>query len=51
MIGQLEIEKKNGTIVTVGTDTNFAWSNDGPVRFNDMKDGETVSGRSVPSYL
>ena len=29
VIGQLEIEKKNGTIVTVGTDTNFAWSNDG----------------------
>ena len=51
VIGQSEIEKKNGTIVTVGTDTNFAWSNDGPVRFNDMKDGETVSGRSVPSYL
>ena len=50
VIGQLEITKKDGSIKTISTDADFSWSNDGPVRFNDMKDGETVEGGKVPSY-
>lgn len=50
VIGQLEITKKDGSIRVIGTDESFEWSNDGPVRFNDMKDGETVDQRLEPSY-
>ncbi len=50
VIGQMEITKKDGTIKTIVTDADFAWSNDGPVRFNDMKDGETVESGKLPSY-
>ena len=51
VIGQMEITKKDGTVKTIMTDADFVWSNDGPVRFNDMKDGETVEGGKRPSYF
>lgn len=50
VLGQLEITRKDGTIKTIVTDEKFTWSNDGPIRFNDMKDGETILGGKVPSY-
>lgn len=42
LLAQLEITKKNGTIEIIGTDDSFSWSNDGPLRFADHKDGEIV---------
>ncbi|MBQ5341017.1 MAG: family 78 glycoside hydrolase catalytic domain [Oscillospiraceae bacterium] len=45
-IAQLEID---GRAVII-TDKTFLWSNDGPVRFADLKDGETVDSRLSPSY-
>lgn len=50
VLAQLEITYVDGTVQTVGTDSSFSWSNDGPVRFADMKDGEIVDFRCVPAY-
>lgn len=50
VLGQLEIVLKDGITKTIITDENFTWSNDGPVQFNDMKDGESIIGERIPSY-
>jgi alpha-L-rhamnosidase len=50
LMAQLEVYSETGTINEIVTDETFLWSNDGPVRFNDMKDGETVLGNCIPSY-
>ena len=34
----------------VGSDGAWQWSNDGPLRFADNKDGEVVEAWRVPSY-
>ena len=47
---QLEIEDVSGNIITVCTDESWDWSNDGPIRFADNKDGEIYDARMVPSY-
>ena len=47
---QLEIVYADGSTETVGTDASWDWSNDGPIRFADNKDGEIVEARRVPSY-
>lgn len=50
VLAQLEIAYSDGSMQTVGTDSTFSWSNDGPVRFADMKDGEIMDCRCVPTY-
>ena len=50
VLGQLEIHFEDSTSMVVVTDQDFSWSNDGPVRFNDMKDGEDVDMNCYPSY-
>ncbi len=50
LIAQLEIKYKNGGSDTVITDGSWLWSNDGPVRFADNKDGEIYDARMSPSY-
>lgn len=50
VIGQIEITGTDGTVTVFSTDDSFSWSNDGPVRFNDMKDGETYDASMTPSY-
>ncbi len=50
VLAQLEITYKDGTCETIITDDNFAWSNDGAIRFNDFKDGEIVNANMKPSY-
>ena len=40
VFGQLELTYKGGKMVTIATDETFLWSNDGPIRFTDLKDGE-----------
>lgn len=47
---QLEITHENGTREIICSDSSFAWSNDGPTRFADLKDGEIVNATMVPSY-
>ncbi len=47
---QLEIEKQDGTREIIGTDQSWSWSNDGPIRFADNKDGELVEAYREPSY-
>ncbi len=51
LLAQLEIEYENGRKQTVGTDENWDWSNDGPIRFADNKDGEVVEAFRTPLYL
>lgn len=50
LIAQLEIKGRDGKITTIVTDGSWKWSDDGPVRFADLKDGEVVDARMVPSY-
>ncbi|MBR4394166.1 MAG: family 78 glycoside hydrolase catalytic domain [Oscillospiraceae bacterium] len=50
LFAQLEIEYTDGRSERIVSDETWAWSNDGPVRFADNKDGETVDVRLVPTY-
>lgn len=50
LLCQLELEYEDGFLETVNSDDSFAWSNDGPVRFADLKDGEVYDASKVPSY-
>ncbi len=50
LLAQLEIIYANGSRETIGTDGNWQWSSDGPIRFADNKDGEIVEAFRVPSY-
>lgn len=50
VIAQLEITYADGSSVTVCTDDSWAWCNDGPIRFADLKDGEVYNALMVPSY-
>ena len=50
LLAQLEIVDKNGNRTTLITDENWDWSNDGPIRFADLKDGEIVQAGMQPSY-
>ncbi len=47
---QLELTLADGTVQTIGTDESWAWSNDGPIRFADLKDGEVYNATMRPSY-
>ena len=50
VIAQLEITYEDGTADRICTDDTWAWSNDGPIRFADLKDGEVYDARILPSY-
>ena len=50
LLAQLEITSEDGSVQTVVTDESWQWSNDGPIRFADNKDGETVEAFRVPTY-
>lgn len=49
-IAQLEYTLEDGSICRENTNGKWRWSNDGPVRFTDNKDGEIVDARLTPSY-
>ena len=51
LLAQLEYEYESGLRETVVTDESWAWSNDGPIRFADNKDGEIVEAFRTPLYL
>lgn len=50
VMAQLELVFEDGTTEWIGTDKSFAWSNDGPIRFADLKDGEIYDAAKTPSY-
>ncbi|MBO5078383.1 MAG: family 78 glycoside hydrolase catalytic domain [Oscillospiraceae bacterium] len=50
LLAQMEITYADGSCDTVVTDESWDWSNDGPIRFADNKDGEVVNANRVPSY-
>ena len=47
---QLEITFTDGSRQVIGTDSSWAWSNDGPIRLADNKDGEIVEAFRTPLY-
>ncbi|MBQ4424812.1 MAG: family 78 glycoside hydrolase catalytic domain [Lachnospiraceae bacterium] len=50
LLAQLEIVYEDGSQETVSTDATWQWSNDGPIRFADNKDGEIVEAFRTPLY-
>lgn len=50
VMAQLEVTYKDGSSQIICTDKTWAWSNDGPIRFNDLKDGEVYDAFMEPSY-
>ena len=50
LLCQLELEYGDGTRQVIGSDASFKWSNDGPLRFADLKDGEVYDAARRPSY-
>lgn len=49
-IAQLEMTDSDGKTHIVCSDGQWAWSQDGPIRFADLKDGEIVDGNKIPTY-
>lgn len=47
---QLELYGEDGSIERICTDPGWDWSDDGPIRFADNKDGERIESGRVPSY-
>lgn len=50
LLVQLELTDGAGKIFRICTDESWAWSNDGPIRFADNKDGERLDAACTPSY-
>lgn len=47
---QLEVTYEDGATETICTDQSWAWSNDGPIRFADLQDGEVYDANLSPTY-
>ena len=50
LIAEIDIYNNKNELTIIGTDESWAWSNDGPIRFADLKDGEIVDNRLSPSF-
>ena len=50
LLAQLEINYTDGSAETIVTDASWDWSNDGPIRFADNKDGEIVDARMAANF-
>jgi len=50
LLCQLELSYSDGSKQIVTSDEQFRWSNDGPLRFADLKDGEIYDASMQPSY-
>lgn len=48
--GQLELRYEDGRTEMICSDESWQWSDDGPIRFADNKDGETVVAFQSPTY-
>ena len=51
LLVQLELIDKNGDYTVINSDDKWQWSNDGPIRMADNKDGEVVDANLIPSYV
>ena len=50
LLARLEITDSSGNVKTVVTDSSWQWSDDGPVRFADNKDGEVIDAAYEATY-
>ncbi|HEY8588772.1 MAG TPA: family 78 glycoside hydrolase catalytic domain [Naasia sp.] len=50
LLAQLELTHEDGSVTTIGSGDTFRWSNDGPLRFADLQDGEAYDARLAPSF-
>lgn len=50
LLCQLEITYADGGCEVITSDESWAWSNDGPRRFADLKDGEIYDACMAPSF-
>lgn len=50
ILAQIEITYADGSLEIIATDDSWSWSNDGPIRFADLKDGEVYNATMKPSY-
>lgn len=50
LLCQLELIYSDGSRETIFSDDDWSWSNDGPIRFADLKDGENYEAGRRPSY-
>lgn len=50
MLCQLEISYEDGNKDLILSDSSFKWSNDGPLRYADLKNGEIVDFRLSQTY-
>jgi alpha-L-rhamnosidase len=50
LLSQLELHFADGSRETIVSDGSFAWSNDGPIRYADLKSGEIIDASLKPSY-
>ena len=50
LLAQLEVAYSDGSCDTIISDGSWDWSNDGPIRFADNKDGEVYNANREPSY-
>lgn len=50
LLAQLELTLADGSVQIIATDGTWEWSNDGPIRFADNKDGEIIEAWRAPSY-
>lgn len=50
LLAQLEISYADGKRDLIVADESWDWSNDGPIRFADNKDGEVVNANREPRY-
>ena len=50
LLVQLEITRQDGSVQNILSNEMWDWSNDGPIRFADNKDGEVVNANWQPTY-
>lgn len=50
LLAQLEVTYTDGGRQVFGTDGSFLWSGGGPIRENDLKDGEAFDASRSPEY-
>ena len=50
LMAQLELTWADGSKECIGTDDSWEWSDDGPIRFADNKDGERIEAFRQPTY-
>ena len=50
LLAQMEVLLSDNTVLTIATDETWGWSNDGPIRLADNKDGEIIKSWQQPTY-